>query len=231
MIAEVVLPKLGQTMEEGTVIEWFKEEGEPVKRGDLLFTVESDKAVLEVESTARGFLRKILVPAGQPVPVLTGVALITRQADEDISSYGQAAAPAAAPQAAEAEEPAAPAPEAAPQEAEKPASRVIASPRARRVAREKKMDLSLVTGSGTGGRITEQDVLDYAAAQPKATPVAIKTAAALGVDLASVTGTGAGGLCQGPERSHAGCQQRAQNSGNSGSGPVFHPRPHRCALH
>jgi len=193
MITEVILPKLGQTMEEGTIIEWLKEEGEPIKRGDLLFTVESDKAVLEVESTARGFLRKILVPAGQPVPVLTVVGLITRQADEDISSYGEAATPAAAPQVTETKKPAAPAPEAAAPEAEKPAGRIIASPRARRVAREKRIDLSLVTGSGPGGRITEQDVLAHAATQPKATPVAIKTAEALGVDLASVTGTGVGG--------------------------------------
>ena len=193
MITEVILPKLGQTMEEGTIIEWLKEEGEPVKRGDLLFTVESDKAVLEVESTARGFLRKILVPAGQPVPVLTVVGLITRQADEDISGYGQAPSPAAAPQVAEVEEPAGPAAGAATPEPAEPAGRIVASPRARRVAREKGIDLRLVTGSGPGGRIVEQDVLDHAAAQPKATPVATKTAEALGVDLASVTGTGVGG--------------------------------------
>ena len=86
MITEVILPKLGQTMEEGSVVEWVKKEGDPVKRGDLLFTVESDKAVLDVEATARGFLRKILVAEGQVVPVLTTVALITRAADEDISS-------------------------------------------------------------------------------------------------------------------------------------------------
>ena len=65
MITEVILPKLGQTMEEGSVVEWVKKEGDPIKRGDLLFTVESDKAVLDVEATARGFLRKILVPEGQ----------------------------------------------------------------------------------------------------------------------------------------------------------------------
>ena len=95
MITEVILPKLGQTMEEGAIVEWVKKEGDPIKRGDLLFTVESDKAVLEVEATARGFLRRILVPEGQVVPVLTAVAVITRQADEDISTYGAPAAPAA----------------------------------------------------------------------------------------------------------------------------------------
>ena len=96
MITKVIMPKLGQTMEEGAIVEWVKKEDDQVKRGDLLFTVESDKAVLDVEATARGFLRKILVPEGQTVPVLTPVALITRKADEDISSYDPALAPSAA---------------------------------------------------------------------------------------------------------------------------------------
>ena len=87
MVHEVILPKLGQTMEEGTIVEWLKQEGDPVQRGEVLFMVETDKATLEVEATARGFLRKILVPTGQTVSVLTVVALITRTADEDISAY------------------------------------------------------------------------------------------------------------------------------------------------
>ena len=60
MITEVILPKLGQTMEEGAIVDWAKEEGDPVARGDVLFTVESDKAVLEVEAPARGYLRTAL---------------------------------------------------------------------------------------------------------------------------------------------------------------------------
>jgi pyruvate dehydrogenase E2 component (dihydrolipoamide acetyltransferase) len=194
MATEVILPKLGQTMEEGIIVEWVTQEGDPVKRGQVLFTVESDKAVLEVEATARGFLRKILVPAGQNVPVLTVVALITRQADEDISTYGAddlqaAAAPAVAPvpSAAEAE----------PTPAAPPATgRIFASPRARRVAREKGIELSLLSGSGPNGRIIEQDVLDWLAAAPalpKATPVAARTAAVMGVDLAAVSGSGVSG--------------------------------------
>ena len=193
MISEVIMPKLGQTMEEGTVVEWLKAEGDPVKRGDILFAVESDKAILEVEATARGFLRKILVPAGQAVPVLTAVALITRQADEDISSYG-APAPAAEPEAAPSAAAAAPQPEPATAATPaRPQGRIFASPRARKTAREKKVDLSLVTGSGPEGRIIEQDVLDYLASRPKATPMAVKTAEMLGVDLASVKGTDTGG--------------------------------------
>ena len=59
MVREVILPKLGQTMEFGTIVEWFKQEGDPVQRGEVLFTVESDKATLEVESPGKGFLRGI----------------------------------------------------------------------------------------------------------------------------------------------------------------------------
>jgi pyruvate dehydrogenase E2 component (dihydrolipoamide acetyltransferase) len=197
MVTEVILPKLGQTMEEGSIVEWVKSEGDPVKRGDLLFTVESDKAVLDVEATARGFLRRILVPEGQAVPVLTVVALITRTADEDISPYGspvESAAEVGAPKADSVDSQAATPSEAAVKPApERPAGRVFASPRARKTAREQGIDLALVTGSGPNGRIVEQDVLAYVAARPKVTPVAAKTAEALGVDLAGVAGTGPGG--------------------------------------
>jgi pyruvate dehydrogenase E2 component (dihydrolipoamide acetyltransferase) len=194
MITEVILPQLGQTMEEGAIVDWVKKEGEPVSRGDVLFTVESDKAVLEVEATARGFLRRILVPEGQPVPVLTVVALITREADEDISSYGLpgvAAAPAT-PSATEAGLPA-PAPSPGEHPPEPASGRIFASPRARKTAREKGIDLALLSGTGPSGRIVEQDVLDYLAAKPKATPMAQKTAQALGVDLSTVAGTGISG--------------------------------------
>ena len=194
MITEVILPKLGQTMEEGTIVEWVKKEGDPIKRGDLLFTVESDKAVLEVEATARGFLRRILVPEGQVVPVLTPVALITRQADEDISTYGAPAAAAEAP-APPTTEAAATVSTPATDDAQpaRAAGRIFASPRARKTAREKGVDLALVNGTGPKGRIIEQDVLDHLASLPKATPMAQKTAEALGVDLATVAGTGVSG--------------------------------------
>ena len=84
MAYEVILPKLGQTVEESSIVEWMKAEGDEVARGDVLFTVETDKATLDVEATRKGFLRKILVPAGEEVPVLTVVAYITRTADEPL---------------------------------------------------------------------------------------------------------------------------------------------------
>jgi len=199
MATEVILPKLGQTMEQGTIVEWIKKEGDPVKRGDLLFTVESDKATLEVEATARGVLRKILVPAGQPVPVLTLIAVITREADEDVSTYtaSYTASSAAAPdkkQVLAAEQPSEMLHEKAKGEPmPRRTGRILASPRARRLARQRDVNLALVTGTGPAGRITERDVLTYLESQPRVTPAALKTAQALAVEVGTVTGTGVGG--------------------------------------
>jgi pyruvate dehydrogenase E2 component (dihydrolipoamide acetyltransferase) len=168
MVTEVILPKLGQTMKEGTIIEWVKKEGDPVERGDLLFIFESDKATLEVEATVRGFLRKILVPTGEMVPVLTVVALITRTVDEDIESYQVEGSKV---QRVEAQDsalaPAALQPLTLKPETLHPAAgRIFASPRARKLAREKEVDLALVTGTGPHGRIVEQDVLAYLTLRP-----------------------------------------------------------------
>ena len=197
MVREVIMPKLGQTMEEGTIVEWLKQEGEPIQRGDILFSTESDKATLEVESSAKGFLRKILVPAGQTVPVLAVVALMTRTVDEDISSYGASAQETGSVASAQemtgvglggAE------PTVTAREAKNPEDgRIFASPRARRLAREKGVQLALVTGTGPGGRIVERDVMAYREALPKATPVARRLAEGAGIDVRALQGTGPGG--------------------------------------
>ena len=194
MVHEVFLPKLGQTMEEGTIIEWLKKEGDPVKRGDLLFTFESDKAALEVEATARGFLRKILVPVGETVPVLTAVALITRTADEEIEGYEVEGSKVQVEAQDLALEPAALQPAILEPETLHPATgRIFASPRARKVAREKEVNLALVAGTGPNGRIVERDVLAYLTLRPKVTPMALKAADAFDVDIATVSGTGVSG--------------------------------------
>jgi len=195
MARQVILPKLGQTMEEGSIVEWFKQEGDEVKRGEILFTVESDKATLESESPARGYLRKILVPAGATVPVLTPVAIIARTMDEDISelegSESEAVAQALQPEGVMREDVMR---EGVKREVvEREGGRVFASPRARMRAREHGVDLGLVVGTGPNGRIVERDVLAYVEGRPKATPMARKVAAELGIDLATVTGTGIGG--------------------------------------
>ena len=201
MATKIILPKLGQTMEEGTIVEWFKGEGDPVERGDALFSVESDKAVLEVEAKAKGVLRKVLVPAGEKVPIMTPVAIVGAP-DEDISDLLTEGGPAATREPTAASAPAqgeqAPRPEVpgteyreveqAPVHAA--GERIVASPRARRVAAEMGVDLAYVAGSGPNGRIIEKDVLAYAASQPKATPLARRVAAEAGMPLAAVPSGG-----------------------------------------
>ena len=110
-ITKVVLAKLSPTMEEGTIVKWSKQEGDPVKVGDVLAEIETDKANMEMEALGAGVLRKVLVPAGGKAPVGSLIGVIANP-DEDISalvaSAGSGAAPSAAPRPAAA--PPAPAP-------------------------------------------------------------------------------------------------------------------------
>jgi pyruvate dehydrogenase E2 component (dihydrolipoamide acetyltransferase) len=211
MATKVILPKLGQTMEEGTIVEWLKQEGDPVAKGDVLFQVESDKAVLEVESKAKGVLRKIVVAKGIKVPVLSMIAIVG-EANEDISGLlagaPQATGPVAPAVAAEA--PAAPTLVVLPTPAGPVPivrERTFASPRARKLAAEKGVDLAYVAGSGPEGRIVEKDVLAFLEKQPVATPLARKVAQEMGVSLEQVSSAGAritaaevrGGIAPAPE--------------------------------
>jgi len=140
-------------MKEGTVIEWFKKEGDLVKKGEPLVEVLSEKATYEVEAPASGVLRKILVPEGTDVPVAGVLGVITAP-DEELPEIE---AVAAAPRI-EAEEAVA-VPERKPVERIK--ERVIASPAAKRLAREHGIDLTQVRGTGPQGRIVEEDVKSF----------------------------------------------------------------------
>lgn len=181
MATEIVMPKLGLTMESGAISAWLVEEGQEVQKGQALLEIATDKVTMEVEAQADGILRKILVPAGQEVPVSTTIGVIAA-ADEDIGSYVAAApsdpasspppASAATPQATPA--PAAPPPTPAPPTPASPTPAPQApapsadsdgrrphktSPKARKIAAEHGLDLSGVNGSGPGGRIVSADVL------------------------------------------------------------------------
>jgi len=186
MATEIILPVLGETMNEGTVVEWFKQEGDRVRRGDPLFAVETDKTTLEVEATTEGFLRRILVPAGTTVPVLTPIGIITATMEEELEVDKETREKARLVEVVQ------PATESL-QPAPAPTGRVVASPRARRRAKELAVDLTQVQGSGPGGRIVERDVLSFIEKQPKVTPVAAKVAAEMGVDVRTVSGTGVAG--------------------------------------
>ena len=144
------MPRLSLTMKEGTVIQWFKKEGDMVKKGEPLVEVLSEKATYEVEAPASGVLRKILAPEGTDVPVAETLGIIAAP-DEELPEIE---AVAAAPRM-EAEEAVA-MPERKPVERIK--ERVIASPAAKRLAREHGIDLTQVRGTGPEGRIVEEDV-------------------------------------------------------------------------
>ncbi len=160
MITEVFLPQLTSTMEEGTVVNWLKREGEAVEADEPLVEVETDKAIMEIESPASGLVLRILAEEGDTCAVLAPLALIG-EAGDDAGSYQPSAA--AVPQVAAAEPAAAAAPTPV---AAKMAGRLAVSPRARRLAEELGVDLGAVSGSGPEGRIVEEDVRRAAAASP-----------------------------------------------------------------
>ena len=162
MASRVVMPKLTDTMEEGVLVEWKKREGDQVQAGEVLAEIETDKAVMELEAFASGLLRKILVRDGATVPSGTLLAVIG-EADEDITS-ALTDKVTAAPSTGGGAKPAAPSLTATPARTE--AARPVASPRAKALAAERGIDLSTIVGTGPGGRIVEEDVLNAQGPMP-----------------------------------------------------------------
>ena len=169
MASEVKLPRLGQGMEAGTIVKWLKSEGEPVEKGEPLYELDTDKVTQEVESDFAGTLLKIAIAEGE-VPVGKTIGVIGEEGEE----FSIAEPEAAETVTEQKEEPRAE-PEAEP-EAPKPAAardgRVKASPLARRIARERGIDLSSVRGTGPEGRIVAEDV-EHAEAAPAAAPAPV----------------------------------------------------------
>lgn len=195
---ELKLPVLGQSVEEATIVTWLKKEGDSVREGDAIFTVQTDKAEIEVESTASGVLRKILVEPNIEVPVLTVVALIGG-ADEPLPDLPAGAAPAkkAVPPAAAVPAGAAPvstASASAPAAAPASASAAV-SPRAQKLAHEHHVNAGALAGSGPGGRVLSDDVKAYLDTldATRITPVAKRLASERGLDVRNIKGTGPNG--------------------------------------
>jgi pyruvate dehydrogenase E2 component (dihydrolipoamide acetyltransferase) len=179
MAETISMPKLGFDMAEGTLVRWVKNEGEAINKGDVLAEIETDKATVEVESSASGVVLKHLVDQGAVVPVSEPIAVVGEEGEEvgDLPSAdsGQQAAPAEAaeeaapkpekepaPEKTEAQ-PAKPEPARAKQEEAAPKAaatdgRIKASPLARRMAEEENVDLGTIQGSGPGGRIVRRDL-------------------------------------------------------------------------
>jgi len=168
---EVVMPQMGADMKEGTLIRWLKNEGDEVTRGEAIAEIETDKANIEIEAFAGGVFRKTLAQPGDVVAVGQVIAVIG-SADEDVSKYEaeRAPEPAMAGSARPAAAAAAPAKEATPVAGAAPRGNghARASPVARRMAQEKGIDLSRVSGTGPEGRITREDVESFLRGPPAA---------------------------------------------------------------
>ncbi len=183
MATPVTMPKLGLTMNSGTISRWNRQEGEPIGKGELLMTVATDKLTFEVESPAEGTVLKIVVPEGRDVPVGEILAYIGQPGE----SIDDTIAAGADPRKKKIEQ--------GPED-RKPAvsvekisgpSGLRATPLARKMARESGIDISQVPGSGPGGRIVRKDVDAFVVSpsrgKTKASPTAEKMAADLGVDI------------------------------------------------
>ena len=191
MATELTMPQMGYDMQEGTVLRWLKGEGDAVANGEPIAEIETDKAVVEFESYADGVLHRIIVPAGTTVPVGQPIAVVGGQ-DESVEVSGGVSEdtaedeadsapaegesddapsaaipmPAASTPVAEEEPTAEPEPET--EQAQAPAVPLRASPIARRIADERGIDISKITGTGPGGRIVKDDVLAYEEPEPEA---------------------------------------------------------------
>jgi pyruvate dehydrogenase E2 component (dihydrolipoamide acetyltransferase) len=178
----VVMPKMGLTMTEGFLTNWRKKEGDSVNKGDILFDVETDKLTNEIEAKTSGVLKKILVNE-ETVKIQVPVAIIGT-ADEDISELLKDEGEKTEETAPEKEVPKA---EAAPAVEKRPEGRVKISPRAKKTAQELNVDYNLVTGTGPGGAITEDDIKNFAEKpKTKVSPTAAVVAEKLGVDTDNI---------------------------------------------
>ena len=198
MATLMVMPQMGYDMHEGKVVRWLKDEGEEVIRGEVIAEIETDKATVEYEAYTGGVMAKIVAEVGATIPVGELIAVITAPGEaipEDILTDAAVAASADSPAPATVETPA-PTAEAAHSGDD---GEVRASPLARRLAKERGVDLSTVNGTGPGGRITEVDIPEQGAPAAatnrfvRASPLAKRLARERGIDLTTLTGTGPGG--------------------------------------
>jgi len=159
LITKIIMPKLGETMEEGEIIQWLKKEGDEIKEGEPLLEVATDKANMEVEALTSGFLRKIIAAEGEVAPVTQTIAFIADSMEEEIPEEKEGVAgekEKGAIKEAIIEEKK----EVSEISKEAEISRPIkASPLAKKLAKQHKIDLSTIEGRGPGGRILKEDVL------------------------------------------------------------------------
>ncbi len=175
-MTEVIMPKMGDGMEEGTLLEWLKKEGDKVKSGEVIGTIQTDKATLELESPGSGTLSGFLIQSGATVPVGKPIAAILKEGEKLPTGWavGNGKVNAASVPAEEVKVQAS----ATVSVAASSEDRLKASPLAKKIAEELGVNLSTVIGSGPGGRIVEKDVQAAASAKPAAAPAPIATPSA-----------------------------------------------------
>ena len=220
MRVEVTMPRMGQSMEEGVVLNWLKPLGAAVQRGEPLIAIESDKASVEIEAFATGRLVEILVPEGETAAVGAVLAIIedNRTGESVAAIPGTQAQPAVT------------------------GRRVDASPIARRLAQEQGVDLTVVNGTGPGGRVTKDDVeaalkqrttLTSRAQRIVASPVARRLAHEHQIDLAALKGSAPQGWIIKRDRGRAGREAYAAATASSkcATDCVEQNAPRRRAAH
>jgi pyruvate dehydrogenase E2 component (dihydrolipoamide acetyltransferase) len=185
----IIMPKLGLTMEEGTLVRWLKREGDQVEKGEILFEVETDKALNEVVASTSGTLGKILVQEGETVPVLQVIAFVLEPGEETPAKWPEVQVPIKS--------------ESAPAVGVTPPMEKRVTPIARRLAREQGIDLTQIEGTGAGGAVTKEDVLRVRglestpvsgrAERVPASPRAKRLAKEQGISLERILGSGPDG--------------------------------------
>jgi len=202
MATSIVMPQMGYDMHEGKVVRWLKKEGEDVTRGEVNAEIETDKATVEYEAYTGGVMAKIVAEEGVAIQVGELIAVITNPDEAIPDDILEGTATVTANTVSDDLEQSITA-DAAPAQASVNLGFVKASPLAKRIARERGVDLTLITGTGPGGRIVESDVLAYDSdasvasdgeqGEVRASPLARRLAKDRGIDLNSITGTGPGG--------------------------------------
>jgi pyruvate dehydrogenase E2 component (dihydrolipoamide acetyltransferase) len=197
----VEMPKMGDSMEEGKILQWLKKEGDPVKKGEMIAEVETDKVNIEIEAFSAGVLRKILVPEGTSAPVGAEIALIGAPDEPLPANLGGNGAGTAKTAAVSASAPAGPGAGSAPSatvvatqapstpvQAANAQGRIFISPLARRVAAENHLDYATLQGTGPNGRIIKMDIEAHLAAlNRQLSAVAPATPAPLAEPVAPIT--------------------------------------------
>ncbi|MEY4881723.1 MAG: hypothetical protein RLZ87_1152 [Armatimonadota bacterium] len=174
-MTEVIMPKMGDGMEEGTLLEWLKNDGDKVKSGQVIGSIQTDKATLELEAPASGYLKGILLAAGGTVPVGKAIALILKEGETVPSDWGSGNGSSSSsvslsqPEVADVVTAASSSTTVASTVSD---TRVKASPLAKKIAAELGVDLASIKGSGPGGRIVQKDVTSSSPA-----PAAVKVSA------------------------------------------------------